>query len=132
MLLLQTQKIQFYNEISIFIQAISKTRYDNHKIGKRKCGVLVGEHGLGVRNERGDRMKLFIEDEELIILNIFFKLPSRQLYTWTSLKYQPGRIVRNQIDYIRIPKRFRNSCLGVKTYPVADIESGHCPVVRKI
>lgn len=31
-----------------------------------------------------------------------------------------------------IPKRFRNICLGVKTYPGADIESDHCPVVRNV
>lgn len=74
-------------------------------------------------------MKLFIEEEELIILNTFFKLPPRRLYTWTSPKDQPGGIFRNQIDYILIPKRFRNSYLGVKTYPGADIESDHCPVV---
>lgn len=56
----------------------------NSKIGKEKYGVLVGEHSLGVRNERGDRMKLFIE--EFIILNTFFKLPPRRLYTQTSPK----------------------------------------------
>jgi len=53
----------------------------NAKISKGKCGDLVGEYDLGVRNERGDRMNLFIEDEELIILNTFFKLPPRRVYT---------------------------------------------------
>jgi len=30
----------------------------NAKVGKGKCGDLVGEHDLGVKNERGDRIYL--------------------------------------------------------------------------
>lgn len=47
---------------------------------------LVDEHGLGVRNERGERIKLFIEEEDLIILNTLFKLPPLRLCTWTLQK----------------------------------------------
>lgn len=47
---------QFYNEISVLLKQFKK--YDmtiimgdfNAKISKGKCGVLVGEHGLGVKN----------------------------------------------------------------------------------
>jgi len=127
---------QVYNEISELLKQFKKHEMIiiiddfNTKIGKAKCGDLVGEHSLNIRNEREDRMKLFVED--LIELNTFFKLPPRRLYTWISPWDQPGGIVRNQIDYMFIPKRSCNSCLGVKTYPGAEIESDHCPVVRKI
>ena len=39
------------------------------------------------------------------------------------------KIVRNQIDYIMIRKRYRNSIKSAKTYPGADIASDHNPVV---
>jgi len=103
----------------------------NAMIGKGRCRALVGDHGLGVKNELGYRIKLFIEEEEFIILNTFFKLPPRRFCIWTSPKDQSGWIVKNQFDYILITKRFCNSCLGVKTYPGTDIESDHCPVVGK-
>lgn len=36
---------------------------------------------------------------------------------------KPGKIVRNQIYFILVNKRFRNSCKTVRTYPGADINS---------
>ncbi|KAH1028946.1 hypothetical protein HUJ05_002261 [Dendroctonus ponderosae] len=39
------------------------------------------------------------------------------------------KIVRNQIDYIAIPNRFKNSIRSAKTYPGADVPSDHIPVV---
>lgn len=42
---------------------------------------------------------------------------------------KPGKIVRNQIDYILINKIFRNACLFLITYPSADVGSDHCPLV---
>uniref|UniRef100_A0A8D8R7S7 Craniofacial development protein 2 n=3 Tax=Cacopsylla melanoneura TaxID=428564 RepID=A0A8D8R7S7_9HEMI len=42
---------------------------------------------------------------------------------------KPGNIYRNQIDFIMVNKRFKNSCTSVKTYPGADIGSNHVPLV---
>ena len=58
-------------------------------------------------------------------MNTFFELPVRQKYTWKS----PGDVTRNQIDYILIRNRFRNSIKKCKTYSGADINSDHNPVV---
>jgi endonuclease/exonuclease/phosphatase family metal-dependent hydrolase len=46
----------------------------------------------------------------------------------------PGDRVRNQIDFITINKRFRNSIKNVKTYPGADCGEGcdHVPVVAEM
>lgn len=38
-------------------------------------------------------------------------------------------MVRNQIDYILVNKRFRNSCTTLRTYPRADINSDHVPLM---
>jgi len=50
---------QFYNEISELLKRFKKHEMTiimcdfNAKMGKGKCGDLVGEHSLGVRNKRG-------------------------------------------------------------------------------
>lgn len=41
----------------------------------------------------------------------------------------PGDRARNQIDYIAIKKRYRNVAKQAKTYPGADINNDHVPVV---
>ena len=41
-------------------------------------------------------------------------------------------MTRNQIDYILIRNRFRNSIKRCKTYPGADINSDHNPVVANV
>ena len=61
-------------------------------------------------------------------MNTFFEHPNRRLYTWKS----PGDVRRNQIDYIMIRHRFQNSVRQCRTYPGADIESDHNPVIAKM
>ncbi|KAI5707314.1 hypothetical protein M8J77_000030 [Diaphorina citri] len=58
-------------------------------------------------------------------MNTFFKLPKRRLYTWKSPVDNPHNIVRNQIDYIIINKRYKNSITSTKTLPGADVASDH-------
>uniref|UniRef100_A0A8D8SN59 Craniofacial development protein 2 n=1 Tax=Cacopsylla melanoneura TaxID=428564 RepID=A0A8D8SN59_9HEMI len=97
----------------------------NAKIGEGKEDKIVGAFGLGDRNERGDRLLEFCKEANHCIMNTFFKLPKRRLYTWTAPGHNPTHIIRNQIDYITINARYRNSVKGVKTYPSADINSDH-------
>ena len=100
----------------------------NAKIGKGAYQDIIGPHGLGDRNPRGDKLQCFCLEKDLIIANTYFQHPNRFLYTWKS----PGDLTRNQIDYILIRKRFRNSVKNCKTYPGADIGSDHNPLVCKI
>lgn len=102
----------------------------NAKVGRGAAGLAVGNFGLGVRNERGDRFVEWCESWEQIIMNTYFRHHPRHLYTWKS----PGDRVRNQIDYITINKRFRNSIKQVKTKPGADCGGGcdHVPVVAEM
>ncbi|XP_045454539.1 craniofacial development protein 2-like [Melitaea cinxia] len=101
----------------------------NAKVGQRPKNDVVGSFGLGSGNERGDRLVDFCLEHNYVITNTFFQLPPRRLYTWKSPMDKPGHIVRNQIDYIMVNKRFRNSFTSVKTYPGADVGSDHNPVV---
>ncbi|KAG1715002.1 Endophilin-B1 [Nymphon striatum] len=57
-----------------------------------------------------------------------FQQPKRRLYTWKS----PGDWTRNQIDYFLIHKRFKNSVVNIRTYPGADINSDHSPVIANM
>ena len=99
----------------------------NAKVGRGRSGDAVGDFGLGVRNERGDKWVDWCESWGQVIMNTNFIHHPRHLYTWKS----PGDRTRNQIDYLTINRRFRNSITQVKTYPGADLGLGcdHVPVV---
>ena len=92
----------------------------NAKVGEQREYPVSGKFGLGDRNDRGQRLVEFCWTSKLTITNTLFEHPNRRLYTWKS----PGDIHRNQIDYIMINQRHRNS-VQVRTYPGADIGSHH-------
>ena len=100
----------------------------NAKVGSNPYTDTVGKFGLGKINERGERLIQFCEQNQLVITNTCFQQSKRKTYTWKS----PGDKTRNQIDYIMVNKRFRNSVKQAKTYPGADINSDHNPVVIKM
>lgn len=132
----EEQEIQdLYNSINEILKKLRKEDVVivmgdfNSKIGVGKTSDLVGPFGLGERNERGDLLEIFAESHQLAVMNTWFRLPPRKLYTWISPKDRPGAIVRNQIDYIMVNKRYRNSCTAVKTYPGADLQSNYVPLV---
>ena len=53
----------------------------NAKIGKQLVSNLcIGKHGLGERNERGDRLKLYFESQRLCVLNTLFDKQPRRLH----------------------------------------------------
>jgi endonuclease/exonuclease/phosphatase family metal-dependent hydrolase len=93
----------------------------NAKIGKREEPGTVGRHGLGNRNEAGERLLEFCEENALFLVDTYFELPERRLYTWTS----PDGQYKNQIDYILGRRRWRSAFQSVKTRPVADCRSDH-------
>ena len=101
----------------------------NAKIGKNEEeNGNVSSFGLGERNERGDRLMDFALENDLIITNTTFKQHPRRLYTWTS----PDGQLKNQIDYILVPARWRSSIQNVKTLPGADCGSDHELLSAKI
>ena len=107
------------NEITIVMGDL------NAKVGQGKDGKTVGQHGIGKRNDRGDRWVQWCERENMVITNTWFKEYPRRIYTWMS----PGDLSRNQIDYIAINDRFKRAVTQAKTYPGADCGSDHVPVI---
>ena len=100
----------------------------NAKVGSTRRGNIVGTHGLGETNDRGERWIEWCTANDQVILNTWFKEHPRRKYTWRS----PDDRTRNQIDYITINNRFRNAVQHTKTYPGADCGSDHIPVVCSI
>ena len=65
-------------------------------------------------------------------MNTWFCLPPRRLYTWRSPQDREENIVRNQIDFILINKRYSSSIVKALPYPGADVSSDHTLLVARI
>ena len=68
----------------------------NAKVGSQETPGVKGKFDVGVRNETGQRLIEFCQENALVIANILFQQHKRRLYTWTS----PDGQHRYQIDYI--------------------------------
>jgi len=77
----------------------------NAKVGSEETPGVTGKFGLVIRNEEGQRLKEFCQENTLVIANTLFQQHKRRLYTWTS----PDGQQQNQIDYILCSQRWRSS-----------------------
>ena len=91
----------------------------NAKAGSQRDGDTVGCYGLGERNAQGDTWVDWCRGHDLVNINTWFQNHVRRLWIWKS----PGDRWRNQIDYITINKRFANTILDSKSYPVISMLS---------
>ncbi|CAF1396827.1 unnamed protein product [Adineta steineri] len=125
---------QFYADLQQLLDAAPKKDVIvimgdwNAKVGSTTTSGITGNFGLGVRNEAGDRLVDFCQNNSMFIANTFFQQPKRRLYTWTS----PGGQYRNQIDYILCNQRWRSSIKLSKTRPTADCGTEHELLLAKI
>lgn len=128
----EEERTKFYDDLQLAINKASKRSIlmvigdYNAKIGEGPSMLpTIGQFGLGDRNEAGDTLVEFCEANDLSVTNTLFKHPKRRRYTWT----QPGDRARNQIDYIMVHKRWRQSVKNSRAYPGADCNSDHNLVV---
>ena len=82
---------------------------------------MTSKFGLGIRNEAGQRLIEFCQENTLVIANILCQEHKRKLYTWTS----PYSQHQNQTDCIICSQRWRSSIQSAKTRPGADCGSDH-------
>ena len=99
----------------------------NAKVGSQETPGVTGKFGLGMRNEAGQRLIEFWQENTQVIANTLFQQHKRRLYTWTS----PDGQYRNQIDYILYSQRWRSSIQLTKTRPGADCGSDHDLLIAK-
>ena len=72
----------------------------NAKVGSQEIPGITGKFGLGIRNEAGQRLIEFCQENVLVTANTLFQQHKKRFYTWTS----PDGQYRNQIDYILAAK----------------------------
>ena len=99
----------------------------NAKVGSQETPGVTGKFGLGVRNEVGQRLIEFCQENALVIANTLFQQHKRRLYTWTS----PDGQHQNEIDYILCSQRWRSSIQSAKTRLGADCGSDHEFLIAK-
>ena len=108
---------RFHEDLQDLLELTPKTdvlfivRDWNAKVGSQETPGVKGKFGLGVRNEAGQRLIGFCQENALVIANTLFQQHKRRLYTWTS----PDGQHRNQIDYILCSQRWRSSIQSAKT-----------------
>ena len=93
----------------------------NAKVGSQKTPGVTGKFGLGVRNEAGQRLIEFCQENAQVRANALFQQQKRRLYKWTS----PDGQHQTQINYILCSQRWRSSIQSAKTRPGADCGSDH-------
>ena len=109
----------------------------NAKVGKENntWNGIIGHHGYGVMNERGERLLQFCLLNKLGIMNTWFEHKDAHKWTWaapvkTALVVPWGRnrkeiSTKNMIDYIMIDQRWKSSITDVRSFPSSSIGSDH-------
>ncbi|VDP53487.1 unnamed protein product [Schistosoma mattheei] len=106
-------KGQFYNRLQSIIEKCPTKDLTilmgdfNAKVGMDNSGYedIMGRHGLGERNENGERFANLCAFNKLVIGGTVF--PHKRIHksTWTS----PDHTTQNQIDHICTNKKFRRT-----------------------
>ena len=119
----------FYEELRQEIQRINNRDLlivmgdFNSKIGSDNDGFqdMMGPFGLGQRNERGEKLLEFCQQNELYVTNTKFYHRMNHRYTWTH----PNEQHKSCIDYILIKKRWLSSVRGTKVMRSAELDTSH-------
>jgi hypothetical protein len=95
----------------------------NAKVGKDNTDYkrVMGKHGVGTRNDIGERLVEFCAMNDLIIGGSLLAHCNLHKLTWNS----PNGRDRNQIDHQMINSVLRHSLLYVKVKRSADVGSHH-------
>lgn len=109
-----SQKVEeFYSQIEDLIKKLPKKELTilmadfNAKVDKGREEKHIGPYRLGVRSERGQMLSIIASKHVLVIMNTFYKLPGRRLYTWMSPRdVRENHIIPNDIDVLANQKKF--------------------------
>ena len=81
---------RFYEDLQDLLELTPKKRCPFHyggwnaKVGSQETPGVTGKFGLGIRNEAGQRLVEFCQENALVIANTLFQQHKRRLYTYTS------------------------------------------------
>ena len=120
---------RFYEDLQDLLELIPKKDVLfimgdwNAKVGSQETPGITGKFGLGIRNEAGQGLIEFCQENALVIANTLLQKYKRRLYTWTS----PDGQHRNQIDYNLCSQRCRSSIQSDQELTVAQIMNSLLP-----
>ena len=86
----ETEVDRFYKDLQDLLELTPRKDvifiigYWNIKVGSQEIPGVTGKFGLGIRNEAGQRLTEFCQENALVIANTLFQQHKRRLYTWTS------------------------------------------------
>ncbi|VDO54425.1 unnamed protein product [Schistosoma margrebowiei] len=129
-------KDRFYNRLQSIVEKCPTKVLNilmgdqNAKVGKDNAGYedIMGRHGVGERNENGDKFANLYAFNKLVIGGTIFPHKRIHKITWTS----PDHTTQNHIDNICINKKFRRTMEDVRTKRGVDIASDHHLLVAKM
>ena len=103
----ETEVERFYEDLQDLLELTAKKDVLfiigdwNAKVGSQEKPRVTGKFGLGMRNEAGQRLIEFCQENALVVANTLFQQHKRGLYTGTP----PDGQHQNQIDYILCSQR---------------------------
>jgi hypothetical protein len=102
----------------------------NAKVGTNNAGWehVMGHHGYGERNERGERLLEFAAKNDLLITNTRFQQKDSRKWTWMA----PDGKHTNMIDLMLVERRWKTAVRICRTFQGADIASDHSLVMCKL
>ena len=86
----EAEEERFYEDLQDLLELTSKNDVLviigdwNAKLGSQETPGVTGKFGLEVRNEAGQRLIEFCQENPLVTANTLFQQHKRRLYTWTS------------------------------------------------
>ena len=105
---------RFYEDLQDLLELTPKTDVLfiigewNAKVGSQETSGVTGKFGLGIRNEAGQTLIEFCEENTLVIANTLFQQHKRRLYTWTS---SDGQQKSSKFStWIQSPKQQNDLC----------------------
>lgn len=100
----------------------------NAKLGHKQddSETPMGSHGFGTRNDRGQVLLDFLQQNNLYAMNSFFKKAPQRQWTWAS----PDGVTKNQIDLII--SNMKNIVQDVTVLNKFSVGSDHRAVRAKI
>ena len=68
------------------------------KVGSQEIPGVTGKFDLGVRNEAGQRLIEFCQENALVIANTLFQQHERRLYTWIcTTNYRASKCMQSKL-----------------------------------
>ncbi len=102
----------------------------NAKVGTDNVGweQVMGCHGYGKHNDRGERLLEFAFKNDLLITNTRFQQKDSRKWTWMA----PDGKHTNMIDLVLLDRRWKTAVSVCRTFQGADISSDHSLVMCKL